>query len=112
MVADMKNVASTASPSSLLAFMRKERENLVLKPSDEYGGTGVTLGWEASESAWDAAIEKARFRPQNGVLDRSGTHPDPARGFSVIQSGRDKWIFATCWWISLRIFSAESFADF
>src|SRR6202023_3122260 len=43
----------------LLAFMRKGRENLVLKPSDEYGGTGVTLGWETSESAWDATIEKA-----------------------------------------------------
>ena len=43
----------------LLAFIRKERENLVLKPSDEYGGTGVTLGWETTEQAWDAAIEKA-----------------------------------------------------
>jgi len=43
----------------LLAFIRKERENLVLKPSDEYGGSGVTLGWEANESHWHAAIEKA-----------------------------------------------------
>jgi uncharacterized circularly permuted ATP-grasp superfamily protein len=32
---------------------------MVLKPSDEYGGSGVTLGWETNESAWDAAIEKA-----------------------------------------------------
>lgn len=43
----------------LLEFMRKERENLVLKPSDEYGGTGVTLGWETTEAAWDAAIQAA-----------------------------------------------------
>jgi hypothetical protein len=43
----------------LLAFIRKNRDNLVLKPSDEYGGTGVTLGWETSEKAWDATIEKA-----------------------------------------------------
>ena len=43
----------------LLAFIRKERENLVLKPSDEYGGSGVTLGWETSEAAWDEAIERA-----------------------------------------------------
>jgi len=47
----------------LLAFMREERENLVLKPSDEYGGTGVTLGWETSESAWDAAIRAAISSP-------------------------------------------------
>jgi uncharacterized circularly permuted ATP-grasp superfamily protein len=43
----------------LLAYVRRERERMVLKPSDEYGGSGVTLGWETNESAWDAAIEKA-----------------------------------------------------
>jgi hypothetical protein len=43
----------------LLAFIRKERENMVLKPSDEYGGSGVTLGWETSEADWDMAIERA-----------------------------------------------------
>ena len=39
--------------------IRRRREQLVLKPNDEYGGTGVTLGWETNESAWDAAIDKA-----------------------------------------------------
>jgi hypothetical protein len=43
----------------LLNHIRKHRENFVLKPSDEYGGTGVTLGWETDESAWDAVIQKA-----------------------------------------------------
>src|SRR6266851_4888680 len=50
----------------LLAFVRKERENLVLKPSDEYGGSGVTLGWETGENAWDDAIERA-LTAKNGV---------------------------------------------
>jgi hypothetical protein len=50
----------------LLAFIRKDRENLVLKPSDEYGGTGVTLGWETSEADWDMAIERA-LSAKNGV---------------------------------------------
>ena len=45
---------------------RKERENLVLKPSDEYGGSGVTLGWETSESSWDEAIERA-LTTKNGT---------------------------------------------
>jgi uncharacterized circularly permuted ATP-grasp superfamily protein len=49
----------------LLAFVRRERNKLVLKPSDEYGGSGVTLGWEADERTWDAAIEKA-IAPNNG----------------------------------------------
>jgi hypothetical protein len=43
----------------LLEFVRRERNNLVLKPSDEYGGSGVTLGWETDEVAWDAAIGRA-----------------------------------------------------
>jgi hypothetical protein len=43
----------------LLNFIRGKRENLVLKPSDEYGGSGVTLGWETSEREWDAGIERA-----------------------------------------------------
>src|SRR5438067_9735182 len=43
----------------LLAFIREQRENLVLKSSDEYGGSGVTLGWETSETAWDEAIGRA-----------------------------------------------------
>ena len=43
----------------LLDHIRKNRENLVLKPSDEYGGTGVTLGWESDEKKWESNIEKA-----------------------------------------------------
>jgi len=50
----------------LLAFIRQQRENLVLKPSDEYGGSGVTLGWETSEAPWDEAIERA-LTAKNGV---------------------------------------------
>ncbi len=50
----------------LLAFIRKNRDTLVLKPSDEYGGTGVTLGWETGEKAWDATIEKGIAAAQAG----------------------------------------------
>jgi uncharacterized circularly permuted ATP-grasp superfamily protein len=57
-VADVQT-AHYGDPVDLLAFIRRERQNLVLKPSDEYGGSGVTLGWETSESAWDSVIEKA-----------------------------------------------------
>jgi len=64
-VADVKT-AHYGQPIELLAFIRKERENLVLKPSDEYGGAGVTLGWETGEDAWDAAIELA-LSTKNGV---------------------------------------------
>jgi uncharacterized circularly permuted ATP-grasp superfamily protein len=43
----------------LLEYIRQRRENFVLKPNDEYGGTGVTLGWENDERHWDAALDSA-----------------------------------------------------
>jgi hypothetical protein len=43
----------------LLEYIREHRKNLVLKPSDEYGGTGVTLGWEIDDKKWEQAIEQA-----------------------------------------------------
>jgi uncharacterized circularly permuted ATP-grasp superfamily protein len=39
--------------------LRTHREAFVLKPSDEYGGSGVTLGWETAPGAWDATIDRA-----------------------------------------------------
>lgn len=47
----------------LLEHVRQARESLVIKPNDEYGGTGVVLGWETEASAWDAAIERALSDP-------------------------------------------------
>ena len=43
----------------LMDTARARRERLVLKPNDEYGGKGVTLGWEADEGSWDAALQAA-----------------------------------------------------
>jgi hypothetical protein len=46
-------------PVELLKYIRKRRKDLVLKPSDEYGGMGVTLGWETDAKHWERAIEEA-----------------------------------------------------
>jgi uncharacterized circularly permuted ATP-grasp superfamily protein len=46
-----------------MALARERRDDLVLKPNDEYGGTGVILGWEASESSWDGALQRALADP-------------------------------------------------
>jgi hypothetical protein len=43
----------------LLDYVRRRRNDYVLKPNDEYGGTGVLLGWETSASEWDAGIDRA-----------------------------------------------------
>jgi hypothetical protein len=46
-------------PIGLLDYIRKNQKNLVLKPSDEYGGTGVTLGWEVESKHWEKSIQAA-----------------------------------------------------
>jgi uncharacterized circularly permuted ATP-grasp superfamily protein len=48
----------------LLEVARDQRQQLVLKPNDEYGGTGVVLGWEATPAAWEAAIQAALLDPE------------------------------------------------
>jgi hypothetical protein len=40
-------------------FIRKHRADLVMKPNDEYGGKGVFIGWEMSETEWEAALDQA-----------------------------------------------------
>ncbi|MDW8405545.1 hypothetical protein [Chloroflexus sp.] len=47
----------------LLAFARANRERLLLKPNDEYGGKGITIGWEVSASEWEAALNAALAAP-------------------------------------------------
>jgi hypothetical protein len=54
-----RRVSRDGRPVDLVPHLRARRETLVIKPNDEYGGTGVTLGWETSEAEWDAAIERA-----------------------------------------------------
>lgn len=43
----------------LLAHARAWRQDLVIKPNDDYGGHGVVLGWEATAAEWDDALERA-----------------------------------------------------
>jgi uncharacterized circularly permuted ATP-grasp superfamily protein len=57
-IADVKTTRA-GEPIELLSHLRAWREDLVIKPNDEYGGTGVLLGWEATARQWDEAIEHA-----------------------------------------------------
>lgn len=41
----------------------RNREQLVLKPNDEYGGKGVRLGWESTDAEWRSALDAALADP-------------------------------------------------
>jgi uncharacterized circularly permuted ATP-grasp superfamily protein len=44
---------------NLLEYVRANRNKLVLKPNDDYGGHGITIGWNADETEWEAALTSA-----------------------------------------------------
>ena len=47
----------------MVELLRRERERLVIKPNDEYGGEGVIIGWETEPEVWEQAIAAALERP-------------------------------------------------
>jgi len=47
------------SKIDLVEWARTNSHKLVLKPNDDYGGHGIYIGWNSSESEWDAAIAEA-----------------------------------------------------
>lgn len=53
------NTSYRGTEVDLIGHIRAGRERFVLKPNDDYGGHGISFGWESTESEWDDAIEKA-----------------------------------------------------
>lgn len=49
--------------ADLIDLVRRDRHRFVLKPNDDYGGHGIFIGWESSDSEWDDAIQAALRSP-------------------------------------------------
>jgi uncharacterized circularly permuted ATP-grasp superfamily protein len=47
----------------LLPWMADHRDELVLKPNDDYGGAGIVLGWEVDSGEWQRAIARCLESP-------------------------------------------------
>jgi uncharacterized circularly permuted ATP-grasp superfamily protein len=47
----------------LLSWISENRERLVLKPNDDYGGRGIVLGWLVSDEQWGEAVRTAVEHP-------------------------------------------------
>ncbi len=58
------------SVGDLPEFVRSERELLVLKPNRGYGGTGVCIGAERTQGAWECALEQAMAQPDGWVAQQ------------------------------------------
>jgi hypothetical protein len=58
---------------NLLDFIRADSERLVLKPNDDYGGHGITIGWNVDQRGWDEAINEALANGDYIVQERVPT---------------------------------------
>jgi hypothetical protein len=58
---------TTAAPDGpavdLVPWILANRETLVLKPNDDYGGKGITLGWTVDRARWEGAVAAAAETP-------------------------------------------------
>ena len=43
----------------LVEYLKTNRQRLVLKPNDDYGGHGITIGWNTDEVGWNQALRNA-----------------------------------------------------
>ena len=62
----------------LIPWIVEQRDRLVLKPNDDYGGAGVVLGWTVSAEEWQAEVRKALAVPyivQERVVVPSEPYP-------------------------------------
>src|SRR5258705_13717843 len=43
----------------LLEYIKQNLDRLVLKPNDDYGGHGITIGWDNDEVNWGEGLRSA-----------------------------------------------------
>jgi hypothetical protein len=82
-VVEERHTEFHGQPIELIPFTLRSRERLVLKPSDDYGGAGIVLGWEVDAAAWEAAVRTALDRPyivQERIVLPSEPYPSLVQG--------------------------------
>jgi hypothetical protein len=50
-------------PVDLIPYIVRYKDRFVIKPSDEYGGKGIVLGWLVDSSQWERAVQTALETP-------------------------------------------------
>jgi len=68
----------------MLPFIASDKDQFVLKPSDEYGGKGIVLGWTVAQDEWEQAIRHSLT--ESTIVQRRVTVPSEA--FPSVTDGR------------------------
>ena len=62
-VVEERRTTHDGTSVDLVQFIVEHKDQLVLKPNDEYGGKGIVLGWEADDGTWAEALRTALREP-------------------------------------------------
>jgi hypothetical protein len=75
LLSDRQTLLPEGQTGSLLDYVRREHETLVLKPNRAYGGEGVTIGSAVTLSEWESALERALADKERWVVQRLASIP-------------------------------------
>ena len=86
-VVEERRTTHDGTSVDLVEFIVEHKDQLVLKPNDEYGGKGIVLGWEVDDAAWAEALRTALQEPyivQERVALPSEPYPSVVDGRLVV----------------------------
>lgn len=76
-------VQAEGTTVELLEYCREQRDQLIIKPHASFGGKGIVVGWQTSESKWNNALLECRDQGsivQRRVTPRKEPVVDPTTG--------------------------------
>lgn len=74
-LSDRSTLLPDGQSGDLLEYVRRMRENLVLKPNRSYGGDGVWIGPGVTQAEWESALEKALADRERWVVQQLASIP-------------------------------------
>ena len=99
-IVEERRTAIDGGEIDLVEWIGEHREQLVLKPNDDYGGAGIVLGWEVDGATWEIAVTRALTEPY--IVQRRIALP--SQPFAAVLDGKlafDERIVDTapfCWY--------------
>lgn len=72
---ERRTVLPDGRSGDLIAYARRERETLVLKPNRAFGGEGVWVGPAVTQAEWESALAKALADRERWVVQQLASIP-------------------------------------
>jgi uncharacterized circularly permuted ATP-grasp superfamily protein len=80
-VVEERQTVTAGGRVDLVPYITTHKDRFVLKPNDEYGGTGIVLGWTVEQGEWERAVARALGEPYV-VQERVAIPSEPYPGWA------------------------------